>query len=181
MKKTSIIILLISIITVSIIVFIVYVILTKNQQVNKKIESINENIIQTINTENEITEHISIKDINLHDIDGNNKNYVFTYKNIEYTATYTEDNWKIYDSYKITNSEDMEVICEALLNVHQIHSRDKQSYRTVQDLVNEWELHNVAYVVLSDESKYKELVKDVDFNPEDQEKDFEEMFKTRIK
>ena len=122
----------------------------------------------------------NIEDIKLYDVDGKETNYIFTYKNIDFTAIYTKDNWKIIDSYKITNKKDMEIICSALINVHPIHGKDKVSYRTPQDLVSEWKLHNLAFALLPEDSKWKSNAKDVDLNPEDQGKSLEEFFNSRI-
>jgi hypothetical protein len=115
-------------------------------------------------------------DINLHDVDGKGKNYVFTYDGVEYSAVYTKDNWKIIDSYKIENSEDMKIICSALIEEHPVHGSDMQSYRTADDMVYEWEQHNIAYAFLPDDNRWKARTKDVDLNPEDQNLSFAEIY-----
>lgn len=115
-------------------------------------------------------------DINFHDVDGKGKNYVFTYDGVEYSAVYTKDNWKIIDSYKIENSEDMKIICSALIEEHPVHGSDMQSYRTADDMVYEWEQHNIAYAFLPDDNRWKARTKDVDLNPEDQNLSFAEIY-----
>ena len=118
-------------------------------------------------------------DINLRDTDGNGKNYLFTYDGEDFTAVYTTDNWKIYDSYKITNIEDITIICEALNSEHQVHGSDMESYRTAEDMAYEWLQHNIAYQFLSDDSPWKEHVRDVDLDPKDQGKSFDEIYEER--
>ena len=118
-------------------------------------------------------------DINLRDTDGNGKNYLFTYDGEDFTAVYTTDNWKIYDSYKITNTEDITIICEALNNEHKVHGSDMESYRTAEDMAYEWLQHNIAYQFLSDDSPWKEHVRDVDLDPKDQGKSFDEIYEER--
>ena len=122
----------------------------------------------------------SVEDIDLQDTDGKEKNYTFEYKGDTYKAVYTTDNWKIIDSYKIRNKNDIAVICEALIEVHPIHGRDMQSYRTVEDLVYEWTQHNYAYDLLPAENDWKSHAKDVDLNPEDQGKNLQELYKARM-
>lgn len=121
----------------------------------------------------------STEDIQLKDADGNGKNYLFTYNDERYTAIYTKDNWKIVNSYKITNENDMAIICQALIDVHPIHGKDMTSYRTVDDLVYEWKQHNTAYKILPDDNPWKSNAKDVDLNPEDQGRTLEEMYEAR--
>lgn len=121
----------------------------------------------------------SVSDLKLHDIDGNKTNYVFTYNNVQYKAIYTEDNWKIIDSYTITNQDDMAIICKALIDIHPIHGKDMKSYREVEDLVYEWKQHNLAYILLPDDNEWIQNAKDVDFNPQDQGKGIKEMYESR--
>ena len=115
-------------------------------------------------------------DINLHDVDGKGKNYAFTYDGEEYSAVYTKDNWKIINSYKIANNEDMKIICSALIEEHPVHGSDMESYRTPDDMAYEWEQHNVAYAFLPDDNRWKARTKDVDLNPEDQGLSFTEIY-----
>ena len=115
----------------------------------------------------------------LNDVDGNGKNYVFTYHGEEYLAQYTEDNWKIIDSYKITNIEDITTICQALLNHHPVHGRDMESIRTAEDMAFEWLQHNLAYELLPEGNPLSRSAKDVDLNPEDQNRTFQEIYEDR--
>ncbi|WP_034443699.1 hypothetical protein [Butyrivibrio sp. AE2032] len=121
----------------------------------------------------------SPEDIALTDVDGNGKNYTFMYDGETFKALYTSDNWKIYNSYRITNEADITIICQALIEEHPIHGSDLVSYRTPEDMAYEWIQHNIAYVFLSDDSSFKTKARDVDLNPEDQGKSFEEIYKAR--
>lgn len=121
----------------------------------------------------------STRDINLRDTDGKKTNYLFTYKNEDFTAIYTKDNWKIKNSYKITNGQDIAYICKALIDVHPIHGKDMKSYRTVDDLVYEWQQHNLAYNLLPDDNSWKSHAKDVDLDPADQGKSIAEIYEAR--
>lgn len=116
----------------------------------------------------------STEDIGLTSTDG--KNYTFTYDERQYTAIYTPDHWKVRDSYDINSIEDMTIICQALINEHPIHARDMVSYRTAEDMVYEWEVHNIAYFLFSDKNEAKAHARDVDFNPEDAGLTFEEYY-----
>ncbi|MBR2241219.1 MAG: hypothetical protein IJ890_07585 [Clostridia bacterium] len=129
--------------------------------------------------EDEVSVLNSTNDINLRDTDGKQTNYLFTYKNQDFSAKYTKDNWKIKDSYKITNSRDIAFICKALIDVHPIHGKDMKSYRTVNDLVYEWQQHNLAYNLLPDDNSWKSHAKDVDLDPADQGKSLAEIYEAR--
>ena len=118
-------------------------------------------------------------DIALRDVDGNRKNYTFSYGGEDFRAQYTTDNWKIVDSYKITDTADMTAICQALLDVHPVHGRDMQSIRTAEDMAFEWLQHNLAYELLPEDNPWRRNAKDVDLNPEDQNKTFQEMYEDR--
>ncbi len=122
----------------------------------------------------------SVKELKLKDVDGKKTNYSFIYKKETFKAKYTKDNWKIIDSYKITNKKDIAIICQALIKIHPIHGKDGKSYRTVDDLVAEWVIHNKAYEILPENSKWKVNAKDVDLDPADQGKTLEEFIKDRI-
>ena len=135
--------------------------------------------IQDINIEENVSVLNSCKDINLRDIDGKKSNYLFTYNNQDFSAKYTKDNWHIKDSYKITNTKDLEIICQALIDVHPIHGKDMKSYRTVDDLVYEWQQHNLAYNLLPDDNSWKSNAKDVDLDPADQGKSIAEIYENR--
>ncbi|MBR0085067.1 MAG: hypothetical protein IJL97_00810, partial [Lachnospiraceae bacterium] len=80
----------------------------------------------------------SPEDIGLTNANGDGSNYTFTYGEEIFTAIYTTDNWKIIDSYRIDNSDDMKIICEALIAEHPVHGSDMQSYRTPEDMAYEW-------------------------------------------
>lgn len=109
-------------------------------------------------------------DIQLRNTDGNGSQYVFTYHDKEYQAVYTEDNWKIVNSYEISDPADMVRICEALKAVHPIHSADMKAWRTAEDMAYEWRQHNIAYSILPESSEWKKSARDVDINPTDQGK-----------
>ncbi len=121
----------------------------------------------------------SAEDINLQDVDGQGTNYSFTYNSENYSAVYRTDNWTIYNSYKINSMSDMTIICQALIDIHPIHGRDMSSYRSADDMVYEWMQHNIAYAALPVDSELKSHARDVDFNPEDQGRSFEELYKDR--
>ncbi|WP_026521175.1 hypothetical protein [Butyrivibrio sp. VCB2001] len=118
----------------------------------------------------------SAADIALTPQDDQGKNYTFTYDNKEYTAIHTTDHWKIKDSYDINIEADMYIICQALIDQHQIHGKDMVSYRTADDMVYEWEVHNLAYVMISDDDPMKPHARDVDFDPQDQGCNYEEIY-----
>ena len=82
-------------------------------------------------------------DINLRSGDG--VNYLFTYNGLDFNAEYTYSSWKVYNSYRIVNSNDIEIICTALSNEHPVPDRDYISYRTPADMTFEWMQHNIAY------------------------------------
>ena len=121
----------------------------------------------------------SVEDIELHAVDETGKNYAFSYNQEEFSARYTPDNWKIVDSYKITDTDDITIICQALSDVHPVHGRDMESFRAPEDMAFEWLQHNIAYALLPDDSPWKRNAKDVDLNPADQNKTFEEMYEDR--
>ncbi len=116
----------------------------------------------------------STDDINLTSSD--DKNYTFYYDGQVYTAIRTTDHWKIKNSYNITNEADMLIICQALIDLYPIHGSDMISYRTPEDMVYEWHVHNIAYALLPDDDEMKPHVRDVDFNPEDQGRSFDEIY-----
>ena len=120
-------------------------------------------------------------DIELKDVDGNMNTFSFIYKDETYKAIYTDDNWKIIDSYKIRNKKDIIKICQRLTDVHPIHGKDMISYRTADDLAYEWIQHNIAYDILPNDNKWKLNAKDVDFNPEDQGRNIIELYESRTR
>ena len=118
-------------------------------------------------------------DIGLTSLDGSGGDYVFTYNGETFSAIYSEDNWQIIDSYRIDNSADMMIICQALIDEHPVHGRDMVGYRTAEDMVYEWEIHNLAYAYLGDDENLSNKARDVDFDPEDQGKTLEEIYYDR--
>ena len=122
----------------------------------------------------------SVDDIEIQD-SGDGSNYTFVYNNEEFHAVYTPDNWKIYDSYRVENINDIKIICEALISIEPIHNADGNGYRNADDLAFEWNEHNKAYRMLSDDSKWKENTKDVDLDPKDQGKSMADMAFDRLK
>ncbi|WP_408070886.1 hypothetical protein [Butyrivibrio sp. JL13D10] len=152
---------------------------TENVQTDEDSEVKNDTISDISRDISEAGILANASDINLTDSDGKGVNYAFTYNAEDFKASYRTDNWTIYDSYKINNMADMTIICQALIEVHQVHSRDMTGYREASDMAYEWMQHNVAYAALPDDSNLKSHAKDVDFNPEDQGKSFEEMYKDR--
>ncbi|SFB88513.1 hypothetical protein [Butyrivibrio sp. YAB3001] len=124
--------------------------------------------------------HLKATDeINLRDIDGKGFKYLFTYNNEDFNVIYIPDHWKIIDSYKIIDAKDMAVICQALIDEHPVHGRDMVSFRTADDMVYEWQIHNMAYVLLPEDNPMKEKAKDVDLDPKDQGRTFSEIYKDR--
>ncbi len=121
----------------------------------------------------------SPEDIGLTDLDGSGTSYSFEYDGKVFSASYSPDNWQIVDSYLITDHEDMKIICQALIDIHPIHGRDMESFRTADDMVDEWLQHNLAYSILSEDHRWKSRAKDVDFDPEDQGRTMYEMFLSR--
>lgn len=121
----------------------------------------------------------STADIGLTNYDGMGAKYYFTYKGEEFRTLYQNDCWTIYDSYKITDTHDMEIICQALIDVHPVHGKDLSSYRTAEDMAYEWEQHNLAYKYLPEDNAWRPSAANVDFDPEDQGRSFEEIYEDR--
>ena len=94
--------------------------------------------------------------------------YTFTYQGEQFSVRYDPDNWCIYDSYKITDTDDIYRIVEQLSEIHPIPSKDRTSYRSVQDMADEWILHNLAYRILKDDPEYRERARNVDLDPDDE-------------
>ena len=122
----------------------------------------------------------SPNDIDLHDTDGSDTNYMFTYDGENFEAVYTPDNWHITDSYKITDADDMIFICQALKDIHPISNKNRDGYRTAEDMAYEWKEHNIAYSMLPDSSEWKENVRSVDLDPDDQGKSLMDMAEDRL-
>lgn len=121
----------------------------------------------------------SVEDIQIVSTDGGTKNYTFVYDEESFSAIHTTDHWKIVDSYKINNGSDMRIICQALINLFPVHGSDMKSYRTAEDMTYEWQQHNLAYMVIGDESEWSSHLKDVDFDPYDQGKSIDEIYEDR--
>lgn len=121
----------------------------------------------------------SDSDLNLHDVDGGDWNYAFTYKGEEFRAIYEYDCWTIYDSYKITSKRAQKRICQALINIHPIHGRDMESYRTAEDMAYEWQQHNIAYKYLPEDNAWRLHAANVDLDPQDQGRTIEEIYEDR--
>lgn len=122
----------------------------------------------------------SVNDLMLREIDDQEQTYTFLYDGEAYQAIYTTDNWKIIDSYQITNAEDIVIICQALADLHMIHGADMESYRTAEDMAYEWIQHNLAYQLLPANSPWKQSVKDVDIDPADQGKNVYDFYRERV-
>ncbi|MBR6171900.1 MAG: hypothetical protein IKQ49_01865 [Eubacterium sp.] len=96
--------------------------------------------------------------------------YQFQYHQQSFQAVFEGGVWKIYDSYRIANTQDQVIICRALSDEHPVKDKAGTGYRTADDLSFEWQQHNIAYYLLPDDSPWKKNAKDVDLNPEDQGK-----------
>jgi len=164
---------LLTILTIMIIVLIVLVLdVFKNDEDtinNEENEIIDQEVIQ------EVVVNENDNDIVIHSVDG--YEYTFNYHGEDFYVYKDYENWRIIDSYKIDNTNDMKDIITALINIYPIPSKDYNSYRSVEDMLQEWEIHNFAYNMLPDDSEYKNRVKDVDFNPADEGKTLEDYFK----
>ena len=121
----------------------------------------------------------STEDIGLYDVDGAETSYVFTYRGEEFHAQYLYDNWTVYDSYKITDEDDMNIICQALIDTHTVHGSDLESFRTAEDMTYEWEQHNLACKYLPEDSSWRYSAENVDFDPYDQGRSFKEIYEDR--
>ena len=106
--------------------------------------------------------------------------YYFTYNGEDFRALYSSSTWTIYDSYKITKKSDMKIICQALSDIHPVPSRDWQSYRTADDMADEWDKHNKIYLIAPDGSATKERTRNVDLDPEDQGKSYKDLYKENM-
>lgn len=121
----------------------------------------------------------SASDLNFTCQDPSSGKYTFSYNGEVFSANFTTDNWKIIDSYKINNEHDMTIICQTLIDEHPIHGADMTSYRTADDMVYEWFQHNLLYEMLPSDSQWIGHAKDVDFDPKDQNRSFEELYEDR--
>ena len=168
-------------IIISIFIILITFLIFQFNKKNDNTMSENEEIHNTINNQKEKNDGIlaSSRELELKDIDGRKTNYSFIYKGEIFNATYTKDNWHIEDSYKITNKNDIAIICQELINIHPIHGKDMKSFRKIDDLVYEWLQHNIAYNNLPENSKWKDNVKSVDLDPADQGRSLKEIYEAR--
>ena len=103
-------------------------------------------------------------------------NYSFIYGDETFTAHYTPylgGDWKIVDSYRITDRGDMVVICEALLKENKVSGRITR-FRTAKDMADEWVIHDQGYTLAKAYSMTDAVrrLKDVDMDKKDQGKTF---------
>ena len=110
--------------------------------------------------------------------DNGDDSYTFNYGGETFSAVFTPyigGDWKIYDSYKITNRADMVIICEKLLAVNKVEGRITPC-RTAKDMADEWEIHNRGYSLAKSFSMTSaaERLKDVDMDKKDQGKTFDD-------
>ena len=122
----------------------------------------------------------SADELNFTDITGCGESYTFTYGGEVYEVSYWTDNWRIIDSYKIRNENDITLICTVLAENHPIHSADYSEYRTPGDMAYEWIQHNIAYDMAPEGSSYKHSAKDVDIDPKDQGKSVYDLLVDRL-
>ena len=134
-------------------------------------------IEETINKIEEVNNGYINDKIEINEID--NTNYEFTYNGVVYKVLYVTDTWKIYNSYMITNSNDIKKICQSLIDIHQIHGSDMTSYRTADDMAYEWLQHNMAYKLLPEGNSFRNSAKDVELDPKDQGKSLVEIYEDR--
>ena len=118
--------------------------------------------------------------IALNPVDDAGANYVLEYGDKVLDVYYQPDVWSVYESYLITDHDDLVTICRMLIDEHPIHGSDYESYRTAEDMAYEWEQHNYAYELLPADSPWRESVSNVDLDPEDQGKSLRELYKDRM-
>lgn len=121
----------------------------------------------------------SAADLNLRQ-NGSAYDYLFTYNGTDYRAVYLTDTWKIYDSYQITNKQDMKIICQALSDIYPVPSRDGTSVRTADDMAYEWDQHNKIYKIAPEGGRTKERTRNVDLDPEDQGKSYADLYRENL-
>ena len=121
----------------------------------------------------------STEDVVLVPTDDYAQGYVFEYDGEQFTAYFDTYSWRVYDSYKITNHDDIVIICQALINEHPVYGSDWESFRTADDMAYEWEQHNLVYRLLPEDSHWRDDAKDVDLDPYDQGKSFAEIYESR--
>ncbi len=141
-------------------------------------ETVDEKLAERKEKHSNIARLQSTDDINLRSAGGGY--YYFTYNGEDFKALYSYSTWTIYDSYKITNKKDMTTICQALIDVHPVPSRDWQSYRTAEDMAYEWDQHNKIYLIAPEGSATKERTRNVDLDPEDQGKTYKDLYNENL-
>ena len=123
------------------------------------------------------SEPATIENISINKVSGANGSYKFDYHGESFSAGFSSGNggnWKIVDSYKITNRADMIIICEALMRINKVRGCITE-YRTAHDMADEWEIHNQGYELVKEFkqfSSYSARLKDVDLDRKDQGKTF---------
>ncbi len=105
--------------------------------------------------------------------------YRFYYDGMTFEVLHEYDNWKIFDSCKIRNSKDMQLICGALINIYPVHGADLKSYRTSEDMAYEWIEHNIVYEMPITDASLKDSAANVDLDPKDQNKTMFEILSGR--
>lgn len=177
--KKIIIIILIEIICVGVIFFFVFI--NQRREINElavqEIMGTEDNNVGQLKNDEATIQSIDINYINK---DSKGKNYSFIYNDKKFNIKYSKDNWKIFNSYLIRNEKDMAIICQALIDIYPIHGKDGISYRTVEDMVNEWKIHNLAYDILPYNSELKEHAKDVDLDSKDEGKNIQDFLKEKV-
>ncbi|MBQ4570628.1 MAG: RHS repeat-associated core domain-containing protein [Bacilli bacterium] len=130
-----------------------------------------------------------IKDDNITIINNENISCEIDSEGTEVNATWNESNqtWKIKNSYLINNEKDMYKFCEILYNCHKVPTAlNSNEYRTVDDMVYEWQEHNKGYLYstrLPDgdlKNRGLEATMHVDINPGDQGKNVYQLIWERI-
>ncbi len=157
---------------VKLLLVISFILLTGCSYDKKEVEEVKDDVVESDTNTGYIVDSIEIRKID-------NGNYEFEYNGEVFKVYYVTDTWKIYDSYKITNSSDMKKICKALIDIHPIHGVDMKSYRTETDMAYEWKQHNLAYQVLPEGNAFRNSAKDVDLDPRDQGKSLVEIYEDR--
>lgn len=143
-------------------------------------DAITENMTESSATEETASLLTSAEDIGIYDADGMGCNYIFTYGGEEFHALCEPDNWQITDSYKIDNTDDILIICQALTDIHPVPGSDGISFRTPEDMAYEWVQHNIAFQLLPVDSPLKNSAKDVDLDSNDQGKSAYQMLMERL-
>lgn len=116
------------------------------------------------------------EDIDLTMADEYGERYTFWYDGEVFSVYYEPGCWKVYDSYRITNPDDITIICQALLDEHEVLRVDGESPRTAEDMAYEWQQHNLAYHYAPADSSLRERAASVDLDSGGADKDWSELF-----